>query len=149
MTALAADDNIAAMVRIYYVPRASIDDHWPAILELLAPAIEREARNIGPEHVYDDIAAGNSLAWVVEVEDKLVGSFVTSLVQHPRRRTLRIDYLAGSELSEWWAEALSAVEISAKQCEAQAIEANGRDGWTQYARRVGFERRWSHFELEI
>lgn len=148
MTALAAGDNIAAKVRIYYVPRASIDDHWPAILELLAPAIEREARNIGPEHVYDDIAAGNSLAWVVEVEDKLVGSFVTSLVQHPRRRTVSIDYLAGSGLSEWVDEALSAVKISAKQCGAQAIEGNGRDGWIQVARKLGFERRWSHFELE-
>jgi hypothetical protein len=149
MTALAADDNIAAKVRIYYVHEDSLDRYWPTILELLAPAIERESRNIGPRHVYEDIAAGNSLAWVVELEDKLVGSFVTSLVQHPRRRTVRIDYLAGSELSKWWAEALSAVEMSAKQCEAQAIEANGRDGWIQYARKVGFERRWSHFELEI
>jgi hypothetical protein len=149
MTLQVASGNIAARVRIYYVPRASIDDHWPAILELLAPAIEREARNTGPEDVYDDIAAGNSLAWVVKVEDNLVGAFITALSKHPRRLTIRIDYLGGDRFEEWWQLALDVVVDVARGLGGSAFEATARDGWMKYAGRSQFKRRWAHYEMGV
>jgi len=85
-------DNV---VHLYSTPRVTIlpvleddfDRFLGAGMELIAPAVARQANNVTMQDVEDDIRGGGAVMWLVHVEDTLVAAVTTSVVEkHPKDR---------------------------------------------------------------
>ena len=98
-------DNV---VHLYPTPRVTVlpvleddfDRFLGAGMELIAPAVARQANNVTMQDVEDDIRGGGAVMWLVHVEDTLVAAVTTSVVKHPQRNTLKIEFMGGTQMEK-------------------------------------------------
>ena len=147
-------DNV---VRLHTRPKVSIlpvlsedfDKYVKKGMELLAPAVLRQAHNVTMQDVEDDIRAGGSVMWLIHLEDKLVAAMTTVVVKHPQRKNLKIEFLGGKRMRQWMGEALSLMKKLALDAGLDAIEADGRKGFEKYVDASPFRSVYTHYEMEL
>lgn len=147
-------DNV---VRLHTRPKVSIlpvlsedfDKYVSKGMELLAPAILRQAHNVTMQDVEDDIRAGGSVMWLIHLEDKLVAAMTTVVVKHPQRRNLKIEFVGGKRMRQWMNEAIYFFKNLAIDAQLDALEADGRKGFEKYAGALQFRPVYTHYEMEI
>jgi hypothetical protein len=118
-------------------------------LPLLLPAIKVNERNASKEDIVGDLMDGLSLLWSVYMEDTLVAAFITSVVKHPQRNTLLLEYVGGIDMNLWIEDAVRILKEFAKAGNLDAIEADGRLGFSRIAKSMGFKEMYRHFEAEV
>jgi len=118
-------------------------------LSLLEPSIRKNQRNSSMEDVVGDILEGRSLIWAVYMQDTLIAAFTTCVMRHPQRHTLYIEYMGGADMSVWMNAAINVLKEVAIKGELSAIEADGRIGFSRYAKDNGFSEKYRHFEMEL
>ncbi len=74
-----------------------IDAYIEKVIPLIKPAIDKNERNVSMEDVVEDILDTRSLMWAVYIGDTLSAAFTTSVLRHPRRSTLFIEFMGGTE----------------------------------------------------
>lgn len=119
------------------------------VLPLLQRSIEANGRNMSMEDVVADMLEGRSLIWGVYMKDTLIAAFTTSVVKHPQRNTLFIEFMGGADMKIWMNAALNAMKKVAKDGNLDAIEADGRIGFSKFAKANGFKETYRHFEMEF
>ena len=127
-------DNV---VHLHSKPRVTImpvlEEDFDAFLDigmrLIAPAIKRQSKNITLSDIEGDIRGGNSVMWLIYVEDTLTAALTTSVIRHPQRNTLRIEFMGGTRMREWMSDAMKTFSDLAKKANLGAIEADGRIGF--------------------
>jgi hypothetical protein len=119
------------------------------VLPLLAASIRKNERNSSMEDVVSDLLEGRSLAWAVYMQDTLIAAFTTCVMRHPQRHTLYIEYMGGADMSIWMNAAINVLKDLAQKSELSAIEADGRIGFSRYAKDNGFSEKYRHFEMEL
>jgi len=119
------------------------------VLSLLEPSIRKNERNSSMEDVVGDILEGRSLIWAVYMQDTLIAAFTTCVMRHPQRHTLYIEYMGGADMSVWMNAAINVLKEVAIKGELSAIEADGRIGFSRYAKDNGFSEKYRHFEMEL
>jgi|TARA_B100000035_G_scaffold308245_1_gene312614 hypothetical protein len=119
------------------------------VLPLLQRSIEANGRNMSMEDVVADMLEGRSLIWGVYTKDTLIAAFTTSVVKHPQRNTLFIEFMGGADMKIWMNAALNAMKKVAKDGNLSAIEADGRIGFSKFAKANGFKETYRHFEMEF
>ena len=147
-------DNV---VRLHTRPKVSIlpvlsedfEKYVSKRMELLAPAILRQAHNVTMQDVEDDIRAGGSVMWLIHLEDKLVAAITTVVVKHPQRRNLKIEFVGGKRMRQWMNEAIYFFKNLAIDAQLDALEADGRKGFEKYAGALQFRPVYTHYEMEI
>lgn len=118
-------------------------------LKMLLPSIEAYARNVSLEDIVEDLLEQRSLLWHVYIEDTLAAAFTTSVVRHPQRQTLFIEFMGGVDMRAWMKAALAVLTDVCRAAGLAAIEADGRVGFSRYAEKNGFVETHRHFEMEI
>ena len=101
------------------------------------------------EDVVADMLEGRSLIWGVYMKDTLIAAFTTSVIKHPKRNTLFIEFMGGADMKIWMNAALNAMKKVAKDGNLAAIEADGRIGFSKFAKANGFRETYRHFEMEF
>lgn len=119
------------------------------VLPLLQASIRKNERNSSMEDVVGDLLEGRSLAWAVYMQDTLIAAFTTCVMRHPQRHTLYIEYMGGADMSIWMNAAINVLKDLAQKSELSAIEADGRIGFSRYAKDNGFSEKYRHFEMEL
>ena len=119
------------------------------VLPLLESSIKANERNMSIEDVVADMFEGRSLIWGVYLKDTLIAAFTTSVVKHPNRNTLFIEFMGGADMKIWMNAALNALKKVAKEGNLAAIEADGRIGFSKFAKANGFKETYPHFEKEF
>ena len=104
------------------------------VLPLLQRSIEANGRNMSMEDVVADMLEGRSFIWGVYMKDTLIAAFTTSVVKHPQRNTLFIEFMGGADMKIWMNAALNAMKKVAKDGNLSAIEADGRIGFSKFAK---------------
>lgn len=127
----------------------NVDDALKRSLPLLMPSIKAYSRNVDVKDITDDLMEGRSLLWHVYIEDTLAAAFTTSVMHHPRRKTLFIEFMGGVDMKIWMKAALSVLEHVCRAMGLSAIEADGRIGFSRFAKENGFVETYRHFEMEI
>ena len=138
--------------RVFATPvlPSDLDVFLPDIRKLLGKAIERHNRDVGIEDVISDLYAGRSVVWVVYIGDTLVAAITTSIVRHPRRKVLFIEFMGGSRMKEWMEYVLEMLAHVAKETGLEAIHADGRKGFERYcARQSAFKPKSTRYEMEL
>lgn len=118
-------------------------------IPLLRPAIERYERNVTVRDVIEDLIINRSLLWIVFSGDEPIAAITASVVLHPARETLMIEFMGGKHMGLWMEAALNALKDVAKKSKLAAIEADGRAGFGRIAAKNGFTETYRHFEMEI
>ena len=118
-------------------------------LEMLRPSIDAYSRNVTVECVIEDLLEQSSLLWHVYIEDTLAAAFTTTVVKHPQRETLFIEFMGGVDMRVWMKAALNTLREVCKRGNIAAIEADGRKGFQRFAADNGFVETHRHFEMEI
>lgn len=144
---------IASMVPLYY-----LNVYWPKVAPMLQRAIDRQDK-CGLDDIYLWLINGDAVLWVVEDETAdhdVVGTVVSRIVQHPRRRILFLDLLGGKRgaggtiTSMTWKDAmLDILRRWAKVNECDAIEFIGRAGWAEVFKNDGCTIKHYDFELPV
>ena len=147
-------DNV---VRLHTRPKVSIlpvlsedfDKYVKKGMELLAPAVLRQAHNVTMQDVEDDIRAGGSVMWLIHLEDKLVAAMTTVVVKHPQRKNLKIEFIGGKRMRQWMNEAINLMKKLALDAGLDAVEADGRKGFEKSVDASPFRSVYTHYEMEL
>ena len=147
-------DNV---VHLYPTPRVTVlpvleddfDRFLGAGMELIAPAVARQANNVTMQDVEDDIRGGGAVMWLVHVEDTLVAAVTTSVVKHPQRNTLKIEFMGGTQMEKWMNEAIATFANLARKADLGAVEADGRMGFDKYVDASPFREIYRHYVMEL
>lgn len=147
-------DNVVKLdtkpkVSILPVLTEDFDDYISEGMELLAPAILRQAHNVTMQDVEDDIREGGSVMWLIHLEDKLVAAMTTVVVKHPQRRNLKIEFVGGKRMRQWMNEAIDLMKKLALDAGLDAVEADGRKGFEKYVDTSPFQAMYTHYEMEL
>ena len=147
-------DNV---VHLHSKPRVTIlpvleddfDAYLGAGMELIAPAIARQSNDVSMQDVEDDIRGGGAVMWLVHVEDTLVAAVTTSVVKHPQRHTLKIEFMGGTQMKSWMNEAIDTFADLARRADLGAVEADGRIGFDKYVDASPFREVYRHYVMEL
>ena len=118
-------------------------------LRLIEPAVRRQSRNVTMADIEDEIRDGSSVMWLIYVEDTLTAALTTSVIRHPQRNTLRIEFMGGTRMREWMADAIRTFSDLAKKANLGAVEADGRIGFDKYVDASPFREVYRHYVMEL
>lgn len=143
--------NLHERTRISVLPvlEADFDEYLDRGMDLIAPAVERQAHNVSMKDIAQDIITGGSLMWVVHIGDTLVAAITTCVVKHPRRTNLKIEFIGGSRMNEWIDEGIKTLAQVAIDAGLDALEADGRKGFEKISQKVNFKPIYTHYEMEL
>ncbi len=136
-------------VRVLPALLEHIDEVLDDAIELLATAIRRQEHNATIEDVVEDIRGGGAILWLIYLEDKLTAALTTCVVKHPRRTTLKIEFMGGTHMSHWMDEAIDTLAELSLKAGLDGIEADGRKGFDKYVGGSKFREVYRHYEMEL
>lgn len=139
----------APNVRVLPAIPECLDDFLDDAIKLLTPAIRRQEHNATVEDVIEDIRGGGAVLWCIYLEDKLTAALTTCVVKHPRRTTLKIEFMGGTRMDEWMDETIATLSELARRAELDGIEADGRKGFEKYVGASPFREVYRHYEMEL
>lgn len=121
------------------VPTEAVDDLWPTVAPLLAPAIEYSGGRIDLESVHEWLLDRRYLLWIAYPEDKVIrAAFATREARYPRRSMLAIDLCGGDGMRRWAADATHVFQSYARDAGLDGVEIYGREGWSRALHRYGW-----------
>ena len=145
-------DNVVQMrppLQLLPILPEFLDEVIDDAVDLLVPAIARQSQNVDVEDILDELHDGDSLLWMAYVGKEPVAAIVTCIVQYPKRRNMKIEWMGGKRMRTWADEALAILTKVAKEAKLDAIEADGRKGFSKYAEAASFREIYTHFEMEL
>jgi len=146
-------DNVVQMrppLQLLPILPEYLDEVIEDAVDMLVPAIARQSQNVDVEDILDELHDGDSLLWMAYVGREPVAAIVTGIVQYPKRRNMKIEWMGGKRMHTWVDEALAILTKVAKEAKLDAIEADGRKGFQRkYAEAASFREIYTHFEMEL
>ena len=136
-------------VDVFPIAPDMIEDVLETVRPLLRKAQRIVDRDVGLGFIEDELREGISILWVVYIGDKLKAVITTSVIMHPKRKTLKIELMGGTNMKDWIDEALAVLTTIAIDAECDAIEADGRKGFEKIAGGMKFKPFYTHYELEL
>lgn len=114
----------------------AIDTHWPAIEGLLDRIVDEK---VGLTDIYRLVTSGEWVLWlgVIPATREITFFVITSFVQYPQVKNLRIIFLAGDD--EDWSNGIEVLEDFARNNLCHAVEVTGRKGWERTLKDSGYE----------
>jgi hypothetical protein len=117
-------------VDVFPIAPDMIEDVLETVRPLLRKAQRIVDRDVGLGFIEDELREGAS-------------------IMHPKRKTLKIELMGGTNMKDWIDEALAVLTIIAIDAECDAIEADGRKGFEKIAGGMKFKPFYTHYELEL
>lgn len=122
------------------VPTEAVNDLWPTVAPLLAPAMEYAGGRIDLESVKEWLLDRRYLLWVAYPEDKIIrAAFATREARYPRKSMLVVEIAGGSDMRRWVSEATRIFRSYARDIGFDGVEMFGRRGWTGALKPYGWE----------
>ncbi len=122
-------------VHIVPVPFEKAPDVWPLALPHVEKALAHYHGAYLPEDVLDLIMKKRAQLWLCQREDGLVVAALVSWINYyPRRTTVCVPLIGGTEMRTWFRKALLAIETWAVAIGCDALEGGARRGWARLAK---------------
>lgn len=136
-------------VRVYAIPVDFLASIWPDAERLLKPAVDRSNGRTNTADVYDDIASGNSVLWMVLKGDVPVGYYTTRVMSYPGCKAMVLDWIGGSGISSWMHDTIDAMKRHADHNGCSHIEFTGREGWSRLLKGTGWKPEYVCYKMEL
>lgn len=122
-------------VSIIPVPSDRARAVWPLAEPHIVRALEHCHGAYLPEDVLDMVASGKAQLWLAQRADGLVVAALVSWInRYPRRTSVCVPFIGGTELRTWFRKALLAIESWAIEIGCDALEGGARRGWARLAK---------------
>ncbi len=123
------------------IPLEAVDEMWPTVAPLLAPAVERSHGRVDMAAVTEGLTARRYLLWVAYAEDReIAAAFITRVAVYPRKSMLAIDFAGGGRMSAWLPTVLDTFRRFAEDSGLDGAEFYGREGWVKPVSRYGWRQ---------
>ena len=136
-------------IRLVYVPRAKIEDYWHIAGPLIELAQQRYANEYGLEDVREALDNGRAMLWLIEVGDNFMAAMTTTEDLQPRRKTLLIELLGGSNSDIWAETVITELGRVGRAAGYDAIETKARLGWMRLAKKHNFRPKYVAYEMDL
>lgn len=131
------------MVSLHAIPTEEIEYWWPKVVDQITSALERGFQKEKPEHIKRALLLQDAQLWVCleEMQIKAVG--VTTIMDHPCRKTCRLKIVTGEDRGGWEMNILL-IQDWARSIGCKSMELIARPGW----KRVLKDYEFTHAVLE-
>jgi len=130
--------KLVSGIEVTRVPLESISAAWPCVEELVDSALNEMMGEFSSFDVLQLLRKEVAQLWLcIDADKRILGIGITELIRTPQRSVCNFWLAAGQNL-EVWQEAVLVVEEWAAFNGCDLLKAQGRRGWSRYARRHGF-----------
>jgi hypothetical protein len=136
-------------VKCLPVPDEHVDAIWPVIEPMLARAVATASGKLDTGDILEGARRGTYLLWIVVLDEKIVASLTSRVIEYPRCRSLALDWVGGTKMKQWLAPALRVMREHAARNGCTRMEGYGRDAWLRYIEPEGWSRDYTVFKMEL
>jgi hypothetical protein len=111
---------------------------WSDVHRWLERAYDNDWSICSASDVFNDILRKQAALWVVRIDGRLVGCFVTKIEYGSKGRGLNVVALGGEGLADWVESFDMAVTHYAKSHNCRLIAEMGRPGWIRVLGKLGW-----------
>ena len=126
-----------------------VEEAWPYVKDFIEIAVKQTDGRYTLEDAYKMVSDQGYLLWAALGEDGIKGAIITCFLTYPRKKSLHIMFLGGTQGHDWKAQFLKTMRKFARDQGCSAIEASGREGWSRMLKADGFKPLWHTFEIPI
>lgn len=131
------------------VPKEHVDLLWDGASAALAKALPTAHGKFTITDIYNGLMSDMYVLWLVMEEGEVVAAMTTRIVQYPQRRTLAIDWVGGTRMSEWLPMFVRAMKDHARKNQCTALEGYGRRAWGRWLAKYGWEPDYIAYKMEL
>lgn len=122
-------------VQIIPIPADKAATVWPLCEHHLEKAVAFSHGAYLTEDLLELVEQGKAQLWIGQREDGLVVAALVSWInRYPRRTSICVPFIGGTELRTWFRKALLAIESWAIEIGCDALEGGARRGWARLAK---------------
>lgn len=116
---------------VHVTDLALVKRMWPALAPMFARVTRHTNGCYEPEDVLAEILSGQQQLWVAwdGAPGEVAAAMTTSITNYPRRKAVRVVYIAGAKMQTWLDAFVLEVEKFAAREGATLIEGFFRKGW--------------------
>lgn len=122
-------------VHIVPIAPASVRTVWPLVEHHIESALEWCQGTFLPIDILEQVERGEKQLWVAQRDDgHVVAALVSFINRYPRRTSICVPFIGGTEVRSWFRKALLAIESWGMEQGCDALEGGARRGWLRMAK---------------
>jgi hypothetical protein len=136
---------------ITIVPTEHKVQAWMVAKPFIEKALKLVADRFDILDIWEMVAKNDYQLWLIIDNDRVIGAFVTHIVDHPKARGINVPYMGADEhtVDGWFDDTLSAIEDYGRLNGCSLIEFIGREGWTRRFKKNGLHKSMCIFEKQL
>lgn len=120
--------------RILPVPSHEARAVWPLVEDYVEKGLAYFQGAYLPEDILEMVENGRAQLWLAERADgRVVAALVSWINRYPRKTTVCVPVIGGTEMRTWFRKALLAIESWSKEMGCDGLEGGARRGWGRLA----------------
>lgn len=123
------------------VPAALVETFWHYAVPYIKRALDHANGEFDPADFRSFCQSRDMQLWIVARQGRVVGAATTEVIIYPRKKTLRVVTLAGSEFEHWVHLADEAFEQFARGLGCAGVECYVRRGFVKKLEPIGYKLR--------
>jgi len=136
-------------VRCLPVPREHLAVIWPVVEPMLAGAVDTAAGKMSTNDVISAAYQGTYLIWVILLDQDIVASVTTRIIDYPQRRAMALDWVGGTKMRQWFSPAMRVIKEHAIRNGCSHMEGYGREAWMRWIGKEGWRPEYVAFRMEL
>lgn len=136
-------------IQVRHIPTDEVRNWWPALGGYVNKAARRYHKDYDLDDMREAILDGDAALFGVFQNLKPIAAIVATEVRYPKRKVLLIELVGGSNMDKWFDQALLLLTEHAISAGYGAIQALGRKGWHNYAKRANFTEVFVGYERDL
>ena len=136
-------------IQVHYIPTDQTRAWWPKMGYYVNRAARRYHKDYDLDDMREAIFDGDTALFGVFENLKPIAAIVATEVCYPKRKVLLIELVGGDNMKDWFDNALLSLTEYAISAGYGAIQAQGRMGWRDYAKRAKFEPVFVGYERDL
>lgn len=125
-------------IRIQPVRSGVVAEIWHHVEPMIRAAVAEGPGDESVADILEFLSRRDYQLWLVLVDGKVKAALITALVNRPRAKVCRLDYLGGGDVDQWIEVLDETICGWARQNGCDAVEPCGRRGWGKFAKRLGY-----------
>lgn len=122
-------------VEIVPIAPGSVRIVWPLVEHHVEAALEYCHGSYWAVDLLEAVEKGEKQLWVAQRQDgHVVAALISQINRYPRRTSICVPWIGGTEVRTWFRKALLAIESWGMENGCDALEGGARRGWLRLAR---------------
>lgn len=136
-------------IRCLPVPREHLAVIWPVVEPMLEGALKTAPGKMTTNDVISAAYQGTYLIWVILIDEDIVASVTTRIIDYPQCRAMALDWVGGTKMRQWFSPAMRVIKEHAVRNGCAHMEGYGREAWMRWIGKEGWRPDYVAFKMEL